>query len=490
KLLMLGIGGNFYRVVKYMYSNSKFVVKKDNFLSKAGKSERGVRQGDGLSPLLFNIFINHIDEIFDQTTSDPVVVNSTKLNCLIYADDVLLLSESKEGLQSCLNALQVYCDYWKLQINVEKTKVMIFSVGKIKKENMQFKIYDSVIEIVEKYKYLGILLSYNGNLKHAAEHMYQKSLKAIFSLKSKILDYDSMSNKLKLRLFDALIRPILTYGAEIWISDYTIKDKTLDTLPFEKLQNRFCKYLLGVHKKSSNLASRLEFGREPTINFIYSQVFKYYTRLCQLPDNRLLKEVFELDKSLFHDGYRSWYSSMQTSMEKMSITDLDAQSSNISKIISSKYSSRINKELTVLRNQVHDNKLNTFSQIYTQFSLQNYLTFGLPKSKTKELSKLRISSHDLLIERGRYFRPKVPRENRLCMTCNKIEDEEHFMIYCSRFSMIRNDLFTRMNIDCNDVKPNTGASSIILNRLLNPANIEETKFVCNFISSALCIRSN
>lgn len=103
-----------------------------------------------------------------------MVLNSTKLNCLIYADDVLLLSESKEGLQSCLNALQLYCDYWKLQINIGKTKVMIFSVGKMKKENMQFKLYDSVIETVEKYKYLGILLSCNGNLKHAAEQCIKK----------------------------------------------------------------------------------------------------------------------------------------------------------------------------------------------------------------------------------------------------------------------------------------------------------------------------
>ena len=131
----------------------------------------------------FNIFINDIGEIFDQTVSEPVVLSSTKLNCLIYADDVLLLSESKEGLQSCLNSLQMYCDYWKLKINIDKTKVMIFSAGKIKKENIQCKLNDSVIEIVDKYKYLGIVIFYNGNLKHAAEHMYQKSLKAIFSLK-------------------------------------------------------------------------------------------------------------------------------------------------------------------------------------------------------------------------------------------------------------------------------------------------------------------
>ena len=41
------------------------------------------------------------------------------------------------------------------------------------------------------------------------------------------------------------------------------------------------------------------------INYITSQTFKYYSRLCQLPEDCLLKEVFELDKSLFHDGYKS-----------------------------------------------------------------------------------------------------------------------------------------------------------------------------------------
>ena len=73
----------------------------------------------------------------------------------------------------------------------------------------------------------------------------------------------------------------------------------------------------------------------------------------------------------------------------------------MSEIISTKYLSDMNKELSRLKNHVQDNKLNTFSSIYTQFSLQNYVSFGLLKSKTRELSKLRISAYDLLIERGR-----------------------------------------------------------------------------------------
>jgi hypothetical protein len=49
---------------------------------------------------------------------------------------------------------------------------------------------------------------------------------------------------------------IISYASEIWISDFTQKELKGENLPFEKIHNHFCKYLLGVYKKSSNFASR------------------------------------------------------------------------------------------------------------------------------------------------------------------------------------------------------------------------------------------
>ena len=126
KILNVGIGGKFYHVVKYMYSNSRFVVRKHTTIPDAGVSRKGVRQGDGLSPIFFNVFVNDKNDIFDINNSDPICLESTKLNCLIYADNVLLISESRKGLQSCLDSLATYCECWKLKINVNKTKIMIF----------------------------------------------------------------------------------------------------------------------------------------------------------------------------------------------------------------------------------------------------------------------------------------------------------------------------------------------------------------------------
>ena len=83
-------------------------------------------------------------------------------------------------LQSCLDSLQLYCDNRKLKINIDKTKVMVFSSDKIDTKSFKSAFNGSEIEIVNKYKCLGIILHYNANFKHAAEHMYQKSLKVFF----------------------------------------------------------------------------------------------------------------------------------------------------------------------------------------------------------------------------------------------------------------------------------------------------------------------
>jgi hypothetical protein len=65
--------------------------------AQACNAYRGVRQGDGLIPMLFNIFTNDPPDIFDHSKTDPVQLDTTKLNCLLYADDLVLLSECELG---------------------------------------------------------------------------------------------------------------------------------------------------------------------------------------------------------------------------------------------------------------------------------------------------------------------------------------------------------------------------------------------------------
>ena len=75
------------------------------------------------------------------------------------------------------------------------------------------------------------------------------------------------------------------------------------------------------------------------------------------------------------------------------------------------------------------------------------------------ISRWRLSNHRLKIETGRYSRPYVPRERRLCVTCNLLEDEAHVIFICPLYRTIRVK-YTRLLIDNNGIKsilnPNNG----------------------------------
>ena len=101
-----------------------------------------------------------------------------------------------------------------------------------------------------------------------------------------------------------LIRPICTYGSEIWISDFTLKDSCIDKLPFEKIHNKICKNILGVHKKSSNITAKCELGRPPVLNFIIILALKYFNRLKQFPSDRLFGEVYEVFAKIYSQLYK------------------------------------------------------------------------------------------------------------------------------------------------------------------------------------------
>ena len=75
---------------------------------------------------LFNLYVNDLPTIFNDDCN-PVTLHYEKLNCLLYADDLILLSESESGLQRCLDRLLLYCTNWNLSVNVDKSKVMIFN---------------------------------------------------------------------------------------------------------------------------------------------------------------------------------------------------------------------------------------------------------------------------------------------------------------------------------------------------------------------------
>ena len=206
----------------------------DNKLANFFEYNNGIRQGDPLSPTLFNIFVNDLFDEIDSVNTSPVNLNDEdKFSSLMYADDLVMISTTKEGLQNMLNKLDEYSQKWNIDVNYTKTKCVTFSKGN-RKESHRFTINSQIIENSTTHKYLVITIHKNSSFKAHLSELACKANKAIFLMNRK-LNIKFISNKLSLLLFDMLICPILLYGCEIWEPYLDLNYDKLCENPIEKV---------------------------------------------------------------------------------------------------------------------------------------------------------------------------------------------------------------------------------------------------------------
>ena len=114
--------------------------------------------------------LNDIEEHFILIGFEGIDLDMFKLFLLFYADDIVIMSETEEGLNLGLFLLENYCDRWKLTVNATNTKVMILRKGGRENRNIRCIYKWNVInEIVSKFTYIGIVFTTGGSLNTTLE---------------------------------------------------------------------------------------------------------------------------------------------------------------------------------------------------------------------------------------------------------------------------------------------------------------------------------
>ena len=207
KLLQKRIKGHFFNTIKNMYTNDKACIKIENKVTETFEINQGIRQGCILSPLLFNIYLADLPEKLERERNllNP---DSTMPNCLLWADDIIIMAESEIGLKNMLSALNEYCKENQLKINTNKTKCMIFNkTGRHIRKT--FSLNDIELETVREFKYLGFLITPSGEIRSGLKDLRDRALKAFYKLKTAMGTAFNRDIQLTLKLVDALIKPIL-----------------------------------------------------------------------------------------------------------------------------------------------------------------------------------------------------------------------------------------------------------------------------------------
>ena len=223
----------------------------------------------------------------------------------------------------------------------------------------------------------------------------------------------------KCKLFDVLVSSVLNHSSEIWGLN---KAKEI-----EQIHINFLRKLLCV-KRSTNLAGLYgELERVPLSEIRKIHIFRYWLKLLKTNDNCPYNN-------------QNWASQIKSMLKNLGLADLwvNQQFYNISlleikqRILDQYYQSWYSN---ISNSQI----LASYSRSKHSFSLEPYLNNITNRKFKIALSKFRLSSHRLEIERGRYRNTCIPKTDRLCRFCsmNTIENEYHFLLICPLYTDLR-----------------------------------------------------
>lgn len=202
-----GVEHKYIRILKNVYTNSTARIK----LEKEGKEikiNRGVRQGDPLSPKLFTAVL---EEILRKLKWDQygLNINGEQLSHLRFADDIILFATTKEHLQSMIIDLERESRKVGLTMNTSKTKAMTNA-----SEDTVI-INGEPIEFVKEYTYLGQQISTTDIMSKEIDTRIGKAWKCYWGLKE-VMKNTETKITVKAKLYNTCILPVLTYGCQTW----------------------------------------------------------------------------------------------------------------------------------------------------------------------------------------------------------------------------------------------------------------------------------
>ena len=173
KLSLMKLGSKMFTIIHSLYQSVKSCLVIDgndengNRFSKQSEffvCGNGLREGECLSPLLFKLYVNDLNNFLIDNTCEGVTLDCNqddgliyycKLLLLIYADDTALFATTAKDLKCSLKLYSEYCSKWKLDINIDKTKIVCFGIYR----KPIFMLYNQRVEAVNTFNYLGIIHS-------------------------------------------------------------------------------------------------------------------------------------------------------------------------------------------------------------------------------------------------------------------------------------------------------------------------------------------
>ena len=246
-----------------------------------------------------------------------------------------------------------------------------------------------------------------------------------------------------------MVEPVLFYCSGIWGT------KTYSVI--NSVQNKAAKSFMSVGRYTSNTAVRGDMGWTSCFTKQRTACVRLLCRILRSDDTRLTRRITEWTTN----RQKTWYTKVKTFVQTIDandiVNDIRLSAKTVMRTICERYKTIDNDEFirdlfNDTNNIVNGNKLRTYRLYKNTVKTEKYLRLQIPKRVRRTVALFRSGSLPLAIETGRYARPRIPIDDRLCKHCdiNEVESERHFMMVCPLYDDMRFELFEKAKTVMND----------------------------------------
>lgn len=344
------------------------------------------------------------------------------IKLLAFADDIVLLAPSAAVLQRMIICLEKYCALWNLVINLAKSKIMVFRNGGKPSKKEKWWLNNERIDVVNEYKYLGILLTTCIGLD---KHFKEKTAAAVMAISNfnRIILNENVPFSAKLEIFNAVVRSSVSYGAQVWGA------KMYNGI--EILQKFFIKKVLGLPKYTPDFILYMETCLMPLFIHTVGLHLSYKNRCQKLEEHRY--PHFFAQEIIKRKIY--WYKDWEKLEEKFGVPIMEfvRVESDVQSIMDKIREGVVNMHKDKLQNSISHR---LYKELYEKNDLvENYNYIYDKKLKKSEISWFfKVKGELMYLNKYSY---KTLNKNCSMCNCEEEEDVWHFVARCPVLASIR-----------------------------------------------------